>query len=86
MKALSPLPARKSIDNKGRLVLSRKCRITSQLISLTIELADYHRWQGGELAQKIWPELARINRELLETGYTAAEWEALFIGSINKNG
>ena len=78
---LEPLPASKSIDGDGKLVLSRECRVTCRLASVTVTLLEYHRWQGGELSQDVWPELTYDQREFIQTGYTTEEWEAIFAQS-----
>ena len=75
---LEPLAASKSIDSDGKLVLSRQCRVTGRLASVTVTLEEYHRWQGGELSQDVWPELTYDQREFIQTGYTTEEWEAIF--------
>ena len=78
---MKPLQASKSIDNAGNLVLARKCRVTEDLFSVTVTLAQYHRWQGGELIQEVWPNLTSEQREFIQTGWTQAEWESIFSDS-----
>ena len=78
---MKPLQASKSIDSDGNLVLSRKCRVTEDLFSVTVTLAQYHRWQGGELVQEVWPNLTSEQREFIQTGWTPAEWESIFSDS-----
>ena len=80
---LEPLQASKSIDSDGKLVLSRQCRITCRMASVTVTLHEYHRWQGGELSQDVWPELTYDEREFIQTGYTTEEWDAIFAQSAN---
>ena len=78
---LEPLAASKSIDSHGNLVLSRQCRVTCRLASVTVTLHQYHRWQGGELSQDVWPDLTYDQREFIQTGYTTEEWDKIFADS-----
>ena len=78
---MKPLQASKSIDSDGNLVLARKCRVTEDPVSVTVTLAEYHRWQGGELVQEVWPNLTSEQREFIQTGWTQAEWESIFSDS-----
>ena len=78
---MKPLQASKRIDSDGNLVLARKCRVTEDLFSVTVTLAQYHRWQGGELVQEVWPNLTSEQREFIQTGWTQAEWESIFSDS-----
>ena len=75
---MKPLQASKSIDGAGNLILSRKCRVTDDPVSVTVTLAEYHRWQGGELIQEVWPKLTGEEREFIRMGFTQAEWESIF--------
>ena len=78
---MKPLQASKSIDSNGNLVLARKCRVTEDPVSVPVTLAEYHRWQGGELVQEVWPNLPSEQREFIQTGWTQAEWESIFSDS-----
>jgi len=80
---LEPLQASKSIDSDGMLVLSRQCRITCRLASVTVTLHEYHRWKAGELSQDVWPELTYDQREFIQTGYTTEEWDEIFADSAD---
>ena len=75
---LEPLAA--IVEMKGEdLVLSRKCRVTDELVTLTINFKDYRRWKLKEDGvQNIFPQLTPDEREFIQTGYTKAEWEKLF--------
>ena len=63
------------------MVLSRKCRVTSELVTLTVTIVDYYKWKGGECSQNVWPDLTPDEREFIQTGYTQAEWESIFSDS-----
>ena len=63
------------------MVLSRKCRVTSELVTLTVTIVDYYKWKGGECSQNVWPDLTPDEREFIQTGYTQAEWESIFSNS-----
>ena len=63
------------------MVLSRKCRVTHELVTLTGTTAEYYRWKGGECSQNVWPDLTPDEREFIQTGYTQAEWESIFSSS-----
>ena len=63
------------------MVLSRKCRVTHELVTLTVTIVEYYKWKGGELSQNVWPNLTPDEREFIQTGYTQAEWESIFSGS-----
>ena len=75
---LEPLAA--IVEMKGEdLVLSRKCRVTDELVTLTINFKDYRRWKLKEDGvQNIFPQLTPDEREFIQTGYTKAEWAKLF--------
>ena len=63
------------------MVLARKCRVTNELVTLTVTIVEYYRWKGGECSQNVWPNLTPDEREFIQTGYTQAEWESIFSGS-----
>lgn len=43
-------------------------------MELPITLEEIKCWQGGELVQKVWPELSPDQREFIMTGITPEEW------------
>ena len=63
------------------MVLSRKCRVTHELVTLTVTIVEYYKWKGGECSQDVWPNLTPDEREFIQTGYTQAEWESIFSNS-----
>jgi hypothetical protein len=63
------------------MVLARKCRVTHELVTLTVTIVEYYRWKGGECSQNVWPDLTPDEREFIQTGYTQAEWESIFSSS-----
>ena len=63
------------------MVLSRKCRVTHELVTLTVTIVEYYKWKGGECSQNVWPDLTPDEREFIQTGYTQAEWESIFSDS-----
>jgi len=63
------------------MVLARKCRVTHELVTLTVTIVEYYKWKGGELSQNVWPDLTPDEREFIQTGYTQAEWESIFSDS-----
>ena len=63
------------------MVLSRKCRVTHELVTLTVTIVEYYKWKGGECSQDVWPNLTPDEREFIQTGYTQAEWESIFSSS-----
>ena len=63
------------------MVLARKCRVTNELVTLTVTIVEYYKWKGGACSQDVWPNLTPDEREFIQTGYTQAEWESIFSGS-----
>ena len=58
--------------------VERTCRITGEEFLLEITLQEFTRWQGGENIQDVFPNLSKDHREILQTGYTPAEWKVIF--------
>jgi hypothetical protein len=48
----------------------------SMLLDITVE--QLHAWVNGELIQRAFPNLAPHEREFLQTGYTQADWDAMW--------
>ena len=47
-------------------------------LDIPVTLAQIAAWKGGELIQRVMPNLTPDEREFLMTGITADEWENHF--------
>lgn len=54
------------------------CHKTSEV---GLDFKDVERWQGGELIQRVWPEMTPAERELLMTGTHPDCWNEMFSGA-----
>lgn len=54
------------------------CGLTKEIHEFTIKVADFNKWESGELVQRAFPYLNTDQREMLMTGITPAEWDNLF--------
>jgi len=68
------------ILNDGRVRARRRCQVTGDLFILTVDAQSLMEWKRGQLIQEAFPQLSKDEREILMTGYTPAEWDALFKG------
>lgn len=51
-------------------------KVTTRELPITEE--ELARWNRGELAQNLWPQLSDGDREFIISGITEDEWEATF--------
>lgn len=61
--------------------VSRVSPRTGQVNTLELDITeeDWKRYQqGGGLIQNVFPHLTSSEREFLMTGYTQADWDAIF--------
>lgn len=51
---------------------------STHTLDIDVTEAQIAAWQGGELIQRVMPNLTPDEREFLMTGITAKEWEEKF--------
>lgn len=67
-------------------VISRTCSVTNEQVEVNVSRAEWERIIAGtEPMQNIVPHLSIGERELIISGYTPKEWEAMF-GGHNEEG
>jgi len=49
-------------------------------MDIDVTMAQLEAWQGGELIQRVMPNLSADDREFLMTGSTPQEWDDVFGG------
>jgi ribosomal protein S27AE len=52
-----------------------KCRESTQLV---VAEDAYNAWRGGELIQRAFPEMSRVDRERLISGYCGPCFDEVF--------
>lgn len=62
----------------GTIKVSGVCSISGDTFVVEVPESDYNRWQNGEYIQTVFARLTPDQREFLKTGYTPAEWDAIF--------
>tara|TARA_R100000655_G_scaffold101410_1_gene146526 strand:+ start:804 stop:1172 length:369 start_codon:yes stop_codon:yes gene_type:complete len=56
------------------VVVERKCRVTGMMFSFDITMSEFKRWQSGEMAEDVWPDMPHYHLTILIKGYTHAEY------------
>ena len=49
-------------------------------MDIDVTMAQLEAWRGGELIQRVMPNLSTDDREFLMTGSTPQEWDDVFGG------
>lgn len=62
------------------VVVERTCRVTGEEFTFDVTRQEWDRWQGGTLIQNVWPDMPADHREIMQTGWTPAEWDVIFGG------
>ena len=62
------------------MLIKKKSGLTgnTSVREIAVTASQISRWQGGELIQRVMPELSNDDREFLMTGITPEEWDATF--------
>ena len=60
------------------ITVERTCRVTGVEYCFKITIDQFNLWQKGTLSQNAFPHLAPHQREIIQTGYTPAEWALIF--------
>tara|TARA_R110002051_G_C8638833_1_gene485885 strand:- start:216 stop:554 length:339 start_codon:yes stop_codon:yes gene_type:complete len=58
------------------IVIERTCRITGEEYTFDVTRQEWARWKKGELIQNVWSTMPGDLREIIQTGWTPAEWDA----------
>ena len=74
------------ILSDGRVEARRRCQVTGDLFIITVDAQALIEWREGKLIQDAFPQLGKDEREILMTGYTPAEWDALPGGDDDEEG
>ncbi len=68
-----------SVNEGGDLVKSKKCSVTGEIYSVTVDPMKYHEWSvDKKLIQDVFPLMSIDDREFLISGFTPQEYENLF--------
>ena len=68
-----------SVNEEGDIVKSKKCSVTGEIYSVTVDPMKYYEWSvKKELIQDVFPELTPPQREFIKTGVSESEWNNLF--------
>ena len=66
-------------DDMQKLLVTKLCQVTNKTYSFTISRKAYDAWSNqGVLAQNAFPELNVGQREIIISGWTPDEWNAIF--------
>ena len=60
------------------IVIERTCRVTGEEFTLDVTRQEWDSWKGGKDVQAVWPTMPKDHREIIQTGWTPAEWEVIF--------
>ncbi|RII41316.1 hypothetical protein DWB68_13320 [Galactobacter valiniphilus] len=61
-------------DERNTVSILQRCMFCNEGTRVMVDADDYHRWQGGELIQNVWPDAEPEERELIRTGAHPACW------------
>ena len=82
LKNADPLPPQKARIHarlgENVIVIERTCRVTGEEFSFDVSIEEWKRWKGGALIQQVWPDMPADHREIIQTGWTPAEWDVVF--------
>jgi hypothetical protein len=68
-----------SVNEEGDIVKSKKCSVTGEIYSVTVDPMKYYEWSvKKELIQDVFPLMSIDDREFLISGFTPQEYENLF--------
>ena len=68
-----------SVNEEGDIVKSKKCSVTGEIYSVTVDPMKYYEWSvKKELIQDVFPLMSTDDREFLISGFTPQEYENLF--------
>jgi hypothetical protein len=68
-----------SVNEEGDIVKSKKCSVTGEIYSVTIDPMKYYEWSvEKKLIQDVFPLMSIDDREFLISGFTPQEYENLF--------
>jgi len=70
-------PATLIARDDGRVEVHRECQVTGEVFILIVDAQALIDWREGKLIQDAFPQLTKDQREILMTGFTPAEWEAM---------
>jgi len=56
----------------------RDCKISKKEYSVSVNILDMNRYNNGEHAQAVFPELSAEQREFIISGTTPEEWNDMF--------
>ena len=56
------------------VVVERECRVTGMMFTFDITMSEFERWQSGEMAEDVWPDMPDNHLIILIKGYTHAEY------------
>lgn len=65
--------------SRALITVTKTCPVCDKVTSLNLFKEDYERWQGGDLIQRVFPYMTRIERETLISGVCSDEcWDILW--------
>ena len=70
-------PATLIARDDGRVEVHRECQVTGEVFILIVDAQALIDWREGKLIQDALPQLTKDQREILQTGFTPAEWDAM---------
>ena len=70
-------PATLIARDDGRVEVHRECQVTGEVFILIVDAQALIDWREGKMIQDAFPQLTKDQREILMTGFTPAEWEAM---------
>jgi hypothetical protein len=70
-------PATLIARDDGRVEVHRECQVTGEVFILIVDAQALIDWREGKLIQDAFPQLTKDQREILMTGFTPAEWDAM---------
>lgn len=64
--------------HEEHITFFRTCMHCREETAITVDVASYDAWRGGELIQDVWPELDADIRELYISGTHPSCWDEMF--------
>lgn len=82
LRNLSPNPVKFVKDfirgNHLVTVIGKNCAVTNKYHEVPVLYISFKIWRDGGASQFVFSELTEEEREIIQTGYTTAEWDEMF--------
>lgn len=65
-------------DDDVTITVKTRCPMCGTTTNVEVSAVKFRRWQDGALIQRVWPDAAPYERELLQTGIDNACWQKMW--------